>query len=363
METQPDLKKQPETKDVLVITDHFTRYSLAFATKDQKASTVAKVLYERFIALFGAPRRLLSDQGANFTSKLVEELCRLFETQKCRTTAYHPEGNGQVERFNGTLCRMIGKKFNEGGKWLPHLPEICQAYNATRSAVTGYSPHYLMFGRRPRLPVDFNFPTLRSTDHPRNVPDYVQTLRDRLSEASSEAKRQAALEAERQKRSYDRNSTAVQLEAGDVVLVKLDAAIGKRKLKNRWSEVPHTVLGAVSDGIPVYEIQDPDGRVVKIHRNRLLLVKPVRNSVPLCAPTQVHEPDHSGSQTPGDQRDTISTERNEVCPVDETDHDFASLSTEELTRNLLETAPRVLQKGLHPACFPWVLYRDTLDNG
>ena len=73
----------PSVKNVLVIADHFMCYALAFVTKDQMAKIVAKVLYERFISVFGAPAKLLSDHGVNFTSALVEELCAAFGIQKC----------------------------------------------------------------------------------------------------------------------------------------------------------------------------------------------------------------------------------------------------------------------------------------
>ena len=76
---------------------------------DQMAKTIAKVFCERFITVFGMPAKLLSDQGANFTSVLVEELCATFGIQKCWTTAYHPQCNGQVECFHQTLFRMICK--------------------------------------------------------------------------------------------------------------------------------------------------------------------------------------------------------------------------------------------------------------
>ena len=78
-----ELNKLPSVKNVLVITDHFMHYALAVVTKDQMAKTVAKVLNERFIAVFGMPAKLLSDHGANFTSALVEELCAAFGIQKC----------------------------------------------------------------------------------------------------------------------------------------------------------------------------------------------------------------------------------------------------------------------------------------
>ena len=70
-------------KNVLVITDHFTRYALAVVMKDQTTNTVVKLFYECFIAVFGAPTKLLSDRGANFMSALVEELCAAFGIQKC----------------------------------------------------------------------------------------------------------------------------------------------------------------------------------------------------------------------------------------------------------------------------------------
>ena len=74
VESTMELNKPPSVKNVLVITDHFMHYALAVVTKDQMAKTVAKVLYERFISVFGVPTKLLSDRRVNFTLALVE-LC------------------------------------------------------------------------------------------------------------------------------------------------------------------------------------------------------------------------------------------------------------------------------------------------
>ena len=87
VESTMALNEPPSVKNVQVITNHFMYYAIAVVTKDQMAQTVAKVLYERFIVVFGAPAKLLSDQGANFISVLVEELCALFGIQKCLTMA------------------------------------------------------------------------------------------------------------------------------------------------------------------------------------------------------------------------------------------------------------------------------------
>ena len=161
-----ELNKLLSVKNVLVITNHFTCYPLAVVTKDQRAKTVAKFLYKWFIAVFDTPAKLLSDSGANFTSALVEELCATFSIQKCQTTMYHMQCNGQVERFHQTLFRMIGKLVaDKKAQWEQHLSELLQAYNSAQSVVTGYSPYYLMFGRHPHLPVDFYFPTMGTHMH------------------------------------------------------------------------------------------------------------------------------------------------------------------------------------------------------
>ena len=197
IETTMQLNQPPSIKNVLVITDHFTRYSMAFVTKDQKAKTIAWILYERFISIFGTSAKLLSDWGANFTSALVEELCLAFGIQKCRTTADHAQCNGQVERFHQTLFRMIRKlAADKKAQWEQHLPELLQAYNSTRSAVMGYSPHYLMFGRRPRLPVDFFFPTIGANTSCCRVPTYVEEVLACFREAYAEAQHQSNSEVD-----------------------------------------------------------------------------------------------------------------------------------------------------------------------
>ena len=154
-----NLHTTPTIVPVLVITNHFTRHSMAFVTKDQKASMVAKKIYENYICIFGAPAKLHSDWGANFTSTVIAKLCSLLGFQKSKTIPYCPQSNGKVERMHQTLIRMIGK-LSEQKKtnWPAHLPEVIQTYNGTQSAIMGYSPHYLMFGQRPRFPINLYFP-------------------------------------------------------------------------------------------------------------------------------------------------------------------------------------------------------------
>ena len=147
IETMMELDKSPRIANVLVFQDHFTKYVLAYVTPDQTAKTIAKFLYGGYISIFGAPARLLSDRGTSFTSSIIQELCEILGIQQLQTMPYHPQTNGLVERSHQMIMCMIGK-LGEDKKadWPSHLAEIAHAYNATRSAVTGYSPHYLMFG-------------------------------------------------------------------------------------------------------------------------------------------------------------------------------------------------------------------------
>ena len=87
LESTMELNKPPIMKNVLVMVDHFTRYALVVVTKDQTSKTVMKVFYKCFIAVSGAPTKLLSDKGVNFISALVEELCVAYGIQKCRLSA------------------------------------------------------------------------------------------------------------------------------------------------------------------------------------------------------------------------------------------------------------------------------------
>ena len=164
-ETVP-LKEEPVIRNVLVLQDHFSKYVVAYVVKDQTARTAAVTLRNGYFGLFGAPAYLVSDQGKAFTGHLITHLCELYGVHKLRTSPYHAQTNGQVERMNQTIIRMIGK-LGEDKKacWSEHLPELLSAYNGTRSAVTGYSPYYLLFGRKNRMPVDCLFPTLCESPH------------------------------------------------------------------------------------------------------------------------------------------------------------------------------------------------------
>ena len=141
----------------------------------------AEVLYHRYFTVFGFPHRLMFDQARAFEGKVIQSLCNYLGIEKIQTTPYYPQSNGQVERTHQTQMGMIGKLDDERRhNWPSHLGSIVHAYNATRSQVTGYSLYYLMFGRRPRLPIDLIFPTARRKVITKDIDQYVAVLYDRL---------------------------------------------------------------------------------------------------------------------------------------------------------------------------------------
>ena len=142
----------PESKNgnryVLVIGDYFSRWMEALPVPNQEASTVAEKLVDEVFLRFSPPEQLHSDQGRQFESNLVREVCKLLHINKTRTTPYHPQCDGLVERFNRTLLHMLATCTEDHpGDWEQHIRKVCMAYNVSVHPSSGFSPFYLMFGR------------------------------------------------------------------------------------------------------------------------------------------------------------------------------------------------------------------------
>lgn len=129
------------------------------------------------------PEQLLSDQGQNFLSELVLEVCKLLGTKKINTTGYHPQTDSLVERLNHTLMSMLSKCVeNHGRDWDECLPYVLFAYRVSVHEPTRESPFYLMYGRDARLPTEtaLSQPT---TFYQVDVQDYRTELVTHLSDA------------------------------------------------------------------------------------------------------------------------------------------------------------------------------------
>ena len=246
------------------------------------------------------------------------------------------------------MTHMIGKlEPEEKADWPLYLPALIQAYNGTRSAVTGYSPHYLMFGRRPRLPVDVYFPTIREkAETTTRVSNYVMGLKKVLRKAFGLARSQTEAEAARQKRYYDRRANASILEPGDLVLLRLSGYKGKRKVIDRWQTQPWTVVHQLPNDVPTYEVMAPGGERRVLHRNRLFLIETADSAAPIVAAIaslRSNEPtDHSDDDSSSDE----SQEEDETEASRETNGNSGILGYASLIR--LEWIKEGLKKAL-----PW----------
>ncbi|KAL6465913.1 hypothetical protein MHYP_G00260460 [Metynnis hypsauchen] len=259
---------------ILIVVDHFTRFAQAYATTSKSAKTVADKIFGDYALKFGFPMRIHHDQGGEFENQLFAQLKRNCGVVCSRTTPYHPQGNGQVERFNRTLLQML-KTLTEREKanWKDSLNKLVYAYNCTRSEVTGFSPFFLLYGRPPRLPIDLLFrltPESGTHDHQ----EYMRRWKSAMQEAYEVARENARKSAERGKRNHDKKVRSSVLQEGDRVLVRnMTPRGGTGKLRNHWEERIHKVVRQVTKDVPVYQVvpEQGKGRESRIlHRNLLL---------------------------------------------------------------------------------------------
>ena len=130
-------------KYILVAGDYFTKWVEAYPIKDQEAATVAQKLLDEMFCRFSPPQQLHSDQGRQFEAGLITELCQLLHIEKTRTTPYHPQSDGQIERFNRTLLNMLSTCSEEQPKeWDQHLSKLCMAYNTSIIALQDTLPFF-----------------------------------------------------------------------------------------------------------------------------------------------------------------------------------------------------------------------------
>ena len=266
----------PETprgnKYILVATDHFTKWVEIFAVTDQTAATTARVILNEVIARFGCPYDILSDQGRNYESQLFQDLCKLLEIRKTRTTTANHRCNGQTERFNRTLVKMI-KSYIRGtadDEWDLNLGCLAAAYRATPHESTSMTPNLLMLGREVRLPAETMLGTGPcSSDEVVSYGSQVSEIRNRMQLAHDIARKHLKTSSRRQKDCYDAKKCFHRFEPGDYVwyaTARTQLPVTP-KLRKPF-EGPFVVLKRVND--LVYLIQfDKKGPTQNVHHNKL----------------------------------------------------------------------------------------------
>ena len=227
-------------KYILVITDLFSKWVEAFPLAVTDSETLASVLMDEVVCRYGVPRSLHSDQGANLNSQVICALCKRLGINKTRTTAYHPQGNGQVERFNRTLEAILSKVVAENQRdWDCHIPKSLFAYRTAFHESSGYSPFRVNFGRSPILPIDIAVGQLNVQEYGEGgeptVPQYVETLNKSLRKIFSDVKEQLASAHDRSKKRYDKGVSGEKFTVGDQVWLFVPAVKQGRTKKTGFS--------------------------------------------------------------------------------------------------------------------------------
>jgi hypothetical protein len=234
----------------------------AYALPNQRAEMIAQTFVHEFIARFGCPLQMQIDQGRNFESELISEVCKLLQITKTRATPFHPSANGLVEQMNATLEKMILSFIDKNHKdWDLYLPLLMAAYRSTVHPATGYTPNMMMLGREVHLPVDIIFP-IPQMAVPENAVEYVSELRSRLERCYHFGRQHLKQASERQKRNYDTRIKEASYKPGDLVY-RLNP--NKKKLEIPWMG-PYVITKKLSD--VVYRMVNKKRSMV-IHHDQL----------------------------------------------------------------------------------------------
>ncbi|XP_069800966.1 uncharacterized protein [Dendropsophus ebraccatus] len=261
---------------------------------------------------------------ACFEGRVIEELCRLYQIRKTRTTPYHPQGNGACERLNRTLLQLL-RTLEEQKKerWPDYIAELVWVYNNTLHSATGYSPFLLMFGRNGRCPLTMMMPDSGEGegwtpetwmgDHRKKVQEMYDLVTQRLGPRTLPA---------------NKKLKELPLQVGDRVMVRNRTARRAGKLQWRWEVTPYEVIRQPNPTIPVYEVR-PEGATGPmriVHRNMLRPCTFLRR-VPEPQPESINMPTvPSGEEewwvppqpdpTPLERREDMQQEENNAPSVE-----------------------------------------------
>ena len=242
----------------VVFVDYLTKWPEVFAVPDQTALTIARLLVEHVITRHGVPAELLSDRRKAFLSKLLHEVYALMGMKKSNTTAYHPQTDGLVERFNRTLTDVLAKTVKKGGlDWDEKLPFVLYAYRASVQESTKESPFFLLYGRDPRPPTEEALSPICDRQLI-DIDTYKSEVRERLTSAWKLAQMQVRKAQHRQKMQNDRHARDPGFKVGDRVFVFMPAErLGKSHKFARPFKGPYRILAMFKNGAEVKLIESP----------------------------------------------------------------------------------------------------------
>jgi hypothetical protein len=271
-----DILKMPKTKKgceyVLVFMDYLTKWPEVVPLKNISADSVAKAFIAEILCRHGVPKKLLTDQGSQFTSDLMKQVLHQTGTVKLFTTTYHPQTDGMVERFNKTLTEMLVMTAEQHkDDWDVVLPYTLFAYRTAEHASTGNDPFFLTYGRLANFPLQTSIAEISSV--PENV-EYAQRMVLELEKARENARKCIGKAQEHQKREYDLlHSPTVEYQMGALVMIQNPKVTNDRipKMEFTWSG-PFQVMEMVSSlNYRVRNMKEPSALSKIVHIRHMKL--------------------------------------------------------------------------------------------
>ena len=252
----------------------FTKWAETYVIPNQRASTCARVLVKNWICRFGVSDSIHLDQRRHFETQLFQETCMLLGINKTRSTAYHPDGNGQIENLHRTMKSMLTARAEvQPGHWDEQLDFCMMTHRSSLHSSTGHIPFELVFGREMRLPLDVMMGDANEIES--NYTLFVVDLREKLVQAHQDVREKLKVAQRRQKDAFDKGVKYTVYQLGDLVLrFSSELKPGEPNKFHRNWDGPYEIVERVSE--VTYRLQSIDRhsrRSSVFHFNNLRLYK------------------------------------------------------------------------------------------
>ena len=254
---------------VLVIIDSFSKFVTLIPLRTKTAEEVGKALVHRYIAIFGCPNIITSDRGLEFANAVIKTISELHGIKQILIAPRHPSSNGQVERFNLTVCNLLRPLIQEQVRsWPEALPLVASSLNSSYCRAIEDTPHYLMFLREPFIPIEAFKPP--STTKELNVSQY----RDRLILLQSRIYKRVSALLDRNFKELEKHQKRRKMRSvtiGERVFIAVAPQPYRPTKLQKKFDGPYRVIGRVSDVI-VRVIRLKDRVITEAHLDNTLVV-------------------------------------------------------------------------------------------
>ena len=276
-----------ENRYLLTIIDRFTRFTMAIPLPEISATAVARAFVNSWIYLFGAPEKVLTDNGTQFTSEVMQAVHKILGIKQLLTTVYHPECNGLIERFHQFLKEKLkitalqrNFDFQDEDDWDVFIPSIVHAYNITPHSTTKYAPYHLLFGQQPQLPLRMGKIRQVRAIKSRDYKEYLVEFIRQMAIVNDKTKRWVKMTNKRMAARINNTRVDFKFELHDRVMYFIGNQLtgNERKLKSNWKG-PYEITQVKPNGV-TYEIKllsNKETEIKTVHGKYLKLrLKPAR---------------------------------------------------------------------------------------